>query len=234
MEAQKFGEAQISSFQVVSPYLNGIFNYFSSFIKVFMKAVFLDIETTGLDPLKHHAIEIAFKIIDLKQKKEVASYQSIINAGVEAWEMRDPVSTDINGFDKNKMLRGSLKERVAQEIVDLFSLHSIQRGKAVYICQNPAFDRTFFSQIVPITRQETLLFPYHWLDLASMYWGLTVRKYEELGQGFPETLQVSKNGIAASCHLPPETIPHSARNGVNHLIACYQAVIGCSFVLKAE
>lgn len=199
-----------------------------------MKAVFLDIETTGLDPLRHHAVEIAFKIIDLTKKQEVASYQSVINQGAKAWSERDPASTNINGFDENKMLGGKLKEVVAQEIITLFSLHAIKRGNAVYICQNPAFDRTFFSQIVPIVQQEALLFPYHWMDLASMYWGLTVKKYEDLGKGFPETIQVSKNAIAASYGLLPETLPHSAKNGVNHLVACYQAVVGCSFVLKEE
>ena len=115
---------------------------------------------------------------------------------------------------------------VQEEILKIFSDAKIERGKAVFICQNPSFDRSFFAQIIPVYTQEKLHWPYHWLDLASMFWTVQVQTTQKLQIPFPETLNLSKNSIAKAYNLPIESIPHSAMKGVNHLIQCYQAVLG--------
>ncbi len=45
-----------------------------------MQAIFLDIETTGLDPFFHRILEIAFKIVDVPSGYEKLTYQSIAQA----------------------------------------------------------------------------------------------------------------------------------------------------------
>lgn len=62
--------------------------------------------------------------------------------------------------------------------------------------------------------------PYHWLDLASMYWAKVIAKKKQI----PEELSISKDKIASVLGLPEESIPHRAVNGVNHLMLCYERI----------
>lgn len=191
-----------------------------------MIGIFLDIETTGLDSTRHVAIDLAFTMIDLANGKELAAYQSIISQSEEAWARKDPVSMEVNGYSWERVKTGKPLAIVRQEVLDAFQKVGIQRGSAVFICQNPAFDRGFFAQIVDVYTQETLNWPYHWLDFASMYWALLCRSVKEGKEPFPQTINLSKNAIGKLYSIPPEEIPHLARNGVNHLINCYRHVVG--------
>lgn len=195
-----------------------------------MLAVFLDIETTGLDPARHKAIDIAMQAVDLSTLQKKGQYRSVIRHPQEVWTLRDPSSTLINGFTWNDVLSGNEPLQVKEEIIAFFKDHEIVRGHAIFICQNPAFDRSFFSQIVDITTQESLQWPYHWLDLASMYFALKVQDSIEQGKSFPENITLSKNKIAEGFNLPPEGQPHKALGGVSHLIECYQALFGIRFI----
>jgi len=76
--------------------------------------------------------------------------------------------------------------------------------KAIFICQNPHLTGYFFSQLIDSDTQELLSWPYHWLDLASMYWALLMDKAKRtrgaiaLGNRFVQGL------IASHYKLPPE------------------------------
>jgi DNA polymerase-3 subunit epsilon/oligoribonuclease len=194
-----------------------------------MDAIFLDIETTGLDPFKHRAIDLACKIVNLNSGDIQGRYQSIIKHPPSVWDQRDPSSIEVNGYTWEQVETGKPVELVRQEILQFFSSLKIERGKAVFICQNPAFDRGFFTQIVDIYTQERLNWPYHWLDLASMYWAMHSLYLKEMSLPLPEKMNLSKNEIAKEYMIPPEPHPHRAMNGVDHLITCYQAVLGVHF-----
>lgn len=194
-----------------------------------MQAIYLDIESTGLDPIKHRTIDIAFKVIDVTSQEEIVTYSSIVKVTPEAWARRDPTSIEINGYTWDEVSLGKDVSIVSYEIIELFTQLKIERGKAVFICQNPAFDRGFFNQIVDVYTQERLMWPYHWLDLASMYWGLIVQKCVRDSIPFPAQISLSKNEIAKVYNLPPENSPHRAIKGVEHLIQCYEAVLGVKF-----
>ena len=190
-----------------------------------MHGIFLDTETTGLNPLKHCPIDIAFKVVDLSSGKIMGSYRSIIKPTREMWDKRDLMSIEINGFTWEEVCQGKEREVVGKEIVaTLCELH-IQRSEAVFICQNPSFDRGFFNQLVEVYVQELLNWPYHWLDLASMYWAMRVRQSQLENEPIPQKLSFSKNEIAKNYHLPVEISPHRSMAGVNHLILCYEAVM---------
>lgn len=191
-----------------------------------MRAIFLDVETSGLDAFRHRALEIAFKVIDLQTGEEQLTYHSIVRQPLEVWERRDPSSVKVNGFTWDKVLQGKEEHVVGQEIVSLFRQLGIERGKAVYICQNPSFDRGFFGQLVDVYTQEQHHWPYHWLDFASMYWALKMKKIGLEQQLVPSEMCLSKNAIAQQYQLPTESCPHCALNGVEHLILCYRTVIG--------
>lgn len=191
-----------------------------------MIGVFLDTETNGLNSQIHKILQIAFQILDLSTGELKEEYQAILAQPIEAWEKSDPESLRINGFTWEEVSQGKIPRHVSQEIIDIFTRWGIRRKKAVFICQNPSFDRTFFSQLIDPDTQELLNWPYHWLDLASMYWALAIDKAKQHKGPMPWETGFSKDLIASQYKLPEEVKPHRAMNGVAHLLLCYQAVVG--------
>lgn len=194
-----------------------------------MLGIFLDLETTGLDSTRHCVIDIAFEIVDINSNKVLASFNRIVKQPREIWDNHDPISLSINGFTWDLVSQGVERAEVGKEIIQLLQSYGVARGSAVFICQNPAFDRSFFSQLVEVYTQEKLNWPYHWLDMASMFWTISSLKCKENGTPFPEKLSLSKNDIAKVYDIPPEQEPHRAFNGVKHLMSCYQALFGLTF-----
>ncbi|MCH9632102.1 MAG: hypothetical protein S4CHLAM6_04260 [Chlamydiae bacterium] len=191
-----------------------------------MIGIFLDIESNGLNVMKHRVIEVALKFVCLESKKEYASYSTIVSQPLDVWDKSDPNSLKVNGFTFEMLSEGKSEEEVSNEIFNLFKKHNIDRKKAVYICQNPSFDRSFFAQLIDPNIQEENLWPYHWLDLASMYWALCYKDYKAGKCPPPWETGISKNKIAARLNLGEEATPHKAMQGVEHLIQCYFALNG--------
>lgn len=190
-----------------------------------MRGIFLDLETSGLDPWQHRTLEAAFRLIDLSSMEELASYHQVVSQPPDVWEKRDPESIQVNGFTWEEVATGKSEADVRQDILQIFKQHQIERGNAIFICQNPSFDRAFMAQLIDTYQQERLRWPYHWLDFASMYWSLTVERSLESGLGHPSQIPLSKDAIAEACGLPKEEKPHRAMNGVDHLILLYKAVV---------
>ena len=187
-----------------------------------MLGIFLDSETNGLNVRKHHICELAYKIVDVESGETLEAFESLIHIPFEEWKKSDPASLKVNGFTWDDLKDGMALQEVAEEVKISFKRWGIQRGQAVFICQNPSFDRAFFSQLIDADVQEKLNWPYHWLDLASMYWMNCLT-----GKGpNPWDTGISKNKIAEALDLPTEAEPHKAMNGVDHLMLCYEAVVG--------
>ena len=197
-----------------------------------MLGIFLDSETNGLDPNYHRIIEIAFKIIDLYTGDIKEIYQTIVKQSDEIFEKSDLESLKINQITLNEIKNGKEEKQVAEEIINCFEQNKINNSNSVFICQNPSFDRMFLSQIIPAQKQNYLNWPYHWLDLASMYWSISIKKGKEQHNFFPWETGFTKDLIASFYNIPSEKKPHRAMNGVNHLIACYTAVVGFPYSEK--
>ena len=191
-----------------------------------MLGIFLDTEANGLNPQIHKILEIAYKIVDLTTGKVLEEFQEVVAQPIEAFEKSDPNSLKVNGFSWIEVAKGVPSETIAGHIIDSFIKLDIRRKKAVFICQNPSFDRVFFSQLINPDTQELLNWPYHWLDLASMYWAITMQKAKSKQGPLPWDTGFSKDLIAKQYELPSETAPHRAMNGVAHLLLCYKAVVG--------
>ncbi len=199
-----------------------------------MLGIFLDTEANGLNPKNHKIIEIAYQIIDVYSGELTDSFHSVVATSLEEWQKSDPESLAVNGFKWEEIERGKKAHDVGSEIQSSFAKNRIKRGEAVFICQNPSFDRIFFSQLVDPDLQEKLLWPYHWLDLASMYWTEAMKK-GALGTGkYPWQTGFSKDKIASVYQLLPEEQPHRAMNGVKHLLLCYETLIGFPGVFNAN
>lgn len=186
-----------------------------------MKGVFVDIETTGLNFKTHVPLDIAVSIVDLSDITVLETYSSLITCSTRAWDYADDAALRCNGYDIDNHFPSKGAFDVGIEIENLFRKHEIDKGKAVFICQNPSFDKFFFGMIVDLHTYRNIHLPYHWLDLASMYW----IKFYGSCYPVPEALSLSKDSIAAAFGLPTETKPHKALGGVAHLILCYKAVV---------
>lgn len=188
--------------------------------------IFIDIETTGLDPTRHRSLEVACQLINLTNGEKLGAYNSVIRQPIEVWERSDRVSLAVNGFQWEDLATGLEESEVADQMIALFKQMEVARGKAFFIAQNPTFDRAYFSQLVPVYRQEQLNWPYHWLDFASMYWALRVQQLRASKPAACAEINLSKDTIAKQYGLPPEPQPHRAMNGVEHLVECYSRVVG--------
>lgn len=186
-----------------------------------MLVIFLDTETTGLNPNKHKPIEIAYKVMDLSTNKFLLSYESYIAISRESWAEADPASIQIHQLNYEQLLTGKSSKNICAEITSDFQHLSLKEKSGVFICQNPSFDRAFLNQIVSVELQKEYNWPYHWLDLASMFWSYLHLNNDPLLKNFSEKM-LKKDQIAEYFNLPKETTPHRAMNGVNHLIQCYQ------------
>ncbi|MBM3191081.1 MAG: 3'-5' exonuclease [Chlamydiae bacterium] len=187
-----------------------------------MLGIFLDTETSGLDPKKHKILELAFKIICLTTGQTLETFSQLIAIDSSDWQQSDKTSLQINGLSWDTLQQGKPLGEVQKLVHAIFKKWQLVRGKAVFICQNPSFDRSFFSQIMDIPMQESLLIPYHWLDLASMYWGYAMAQHLTP----PWETGFTKDKIAARFHIPSEALPHRALHGVDHLLKCYEAMLG--------
>ncbi len=185
-----------------------------------MLGIFLDTEANGLDWKIHCMIEISFILIDLKTNTKVDSYSSLIQIEPEEWKRSDPVSLAFTGITWEELQKGKKRSQVKKEILEIFKKAHISRNSAIFIGQNPSFDRVLLSSLISITEQEVLKWPYIWLDLASMFFA------KEATNKNIDSLELSKDKIAKFYNLPPEKRPHRALRGVEHLIACYTAVVG--------
>ncbi len=188
-----------------------------------MLGIFLDIETNGLNTQKHKIIEIAYKIVDVRTGEVLESFETILRHPFKEWKQSNPSSLQVNGLSWEDIKGGMKPEKVADIVKESFSRYNITRRNAVFICQNPSFDRAFFCQLIDADVQEELEWPYHWLDLASMHWMHCLVGGK--GGVLPWETGLSKNEIAAFYHLPIEKRPHKAMNGVNHLLLCYQTFV---------
>ena len=165
-----------------------------------MIGIFLDLETYGLDCFKNRVLEIAYKIVDLEKKKTISSYHSRVFQPKEVWDQSDPNSLKINGL-KDTEQAGLSEKAVKDAIIEQFVEKNIHRENAIFICQNPSFDRPFFAQLIAVHEvcPSRVLSPQPFLPL-------------------------SKNKIARSLGLAEEAFPHTAINGAEHLWQCYEAL----------
>lgn len=188
-----------------------------------MRGIFLDIETDGLDPDMHQALEVGVSIYDLHTMTCICEYSSFVRCSERHWTFgSDPRALEVNGITFDDVKDAKEASEICCDLAELFLSHEIDKTNSVFICQNPSFDRGFFPQIMPIETQHELELPYHWLDLASMFWSRIVDTNRD--HVMKSSIPFSKDAIAEYLGIPKEEKPHRAINGVHHLIACYRAL----------
>lgn len=185
-----------------------------------MKLVFVDIETTGLDFDRYVAIDVALVVVDYFESRSQGIlkdvYSCCITCDAKDWDLADKSALKVNGYTRENHVNSKQNYIVGKEIEEFLVKHNIVQGKAFFICQNPSFDRPFFLQLMCHDEMVSLNLPYHWLDLASMYF------FHHLSCTVPQMVDVSKNAIAKSLNTSIERNPHKALNGALHLMICFE------------
>lgn len=193
--------------------------------------IFLDTETTGLDPTKTHVVEIALRVADAVTGEILGSFESVVLLSEEQWSHATAGALRCNGFTYDEVLkRGVPLQNVAKKIEELFTNLKINGRNASFYCQNPTFDRPFFHHIFPSEYMNQKKWPYHWLDLASASHFLNMQQYRKNlseGENSLPKIPFSKDRIAAQHDLPKEKSPHRAMNGVDHLMLIHKHLETC-------
>lgn len=192
-----------------------------------MKIIFVDIETTGTDFDIHVPIEICLTIIDPEGGGgAIDSYTSLIRCRDKDLKFSDEEALCVNGLMNESAFFHKTIDDISEEVQDFLIDNKISEKNAVFLCQNPSFDRPFFHKILSQRSMTELNMPYRWLDLASMYMAYHHKEFKKLP--FPEIL--SKDKIARNLGLPPESKPHRAENGVIHLMLCFNEILRKSYL----
>lgn len=157
--------------------------------------IYLDTETTGLDPHRYEMWEIAWAVND-EPVHVLQLPHSILNA--------DPTALELNGYWDRAHPRNELNELVDME------LRQLLRGNTL-VCANPTFDRMFMYE-------RWGLEPYHYrsIDIESM--ALLCFEWER-----PRGLKDIRNELVSRLYDIPEP-DHSAVRDVEVTRACYHAI----------
>lgn len=174
-------------------------------------------ETTGLDPAKDVPLEMAIVILNADDLSQIYSVEYLIKQNDAVLDKLGDIGTKVHGIDRRDLSDAYNPYQVFLAVHDAFTFMKISKENAVFVCQNPSFDRQFFNQIFPEEYRIAEGWPYHWLDLASMFW---------IKEQLPEYMLLSKDNIAWRLGIEAEAKPHKAMQGVKHLIKCYMELAG--------
>jgi DNA polymerase-3 subunit epsilon len=83
--------------------------------------IYVDLETTGVDPEKHHIIEIGAVVFS--DGKEIASFGELVNPGEEALLSADPRALDVNKIDLNEVRAARSTTAVADAFRTFLAIH---------------------------------------------------------------------------------------------------------------
>ena len=122
----------------------------------------VDVETTGIDPLLHQVIDIAYVVLAVDARGE---FVDIVRKGQSLCDPGMPIPPRIT------MLTGLTDEHVRGTAIDLDALQQIFATVDVFVAQNCAFDAGFLRQLLPSTKDAAWacsLRDFDWLKDAGL------------------------------------------------------------------
>ena len=170
--------------------------------------MFIDVETTGLNPNRHSLIEIGAKF------RGEFFYQKCPHD--DALEI-DPKAIKINGYDPDATDRKGWKLGQNELLEDFLNWYYEMGGHDnVKLCGcNVGFDSRFLN--INLTRYDFGID--HWsfrlLDLHQFAYFFSLRWKEKISAG----------KVYQRLGIPKEGIPHTAINGVKQAIKIYEKII---------
>lgn len=168
------------------------------------KIAFVDLETTGLNPLKAEILEIGAIVYDINEGT-IQEY----NAKIKPLriESADPKALEVNGYTEKEWKKaGTLEEA-------LRGLGEICEG-ATFLAYNVSFDWSFL-EVAYETTGLPVPFHYHRLCVMSM---ATIKIPKSKVQSY------SLKTVCAFLGIEPEPKVHRALNGAQKAMEVYMAL----------
>lgn len=129
-----------------------------------MNLLFMDVETTGLDPLYHDIIDICLVETD-REGKEIKRFSSKIVPSVNGIRRANPKALEVNGYSYEGWKNAKEVPDALNKINELWK----EREKLIPVGWNTPFDISFIGEAF---KHLSRRFYHHSLDLMSMYWGM--------------------------------------------------------------
>jgi DNA polymerase III alpha subunit (gram-positive type) len=170
--------------------------------------LFLDLETTGLDPLEHEILEIAAVLLD-RDGAEVASFEQKVTPACLDKASLEAIQK--NGYTREKWADASSLGKALDLLTMTFCALPPALGRPLVVGQNVSFDRAFLTEAYRQERRRMFEARY-WLDTASMAWAAYVA-------GEIETISLVP--LAQSMSLDTGQA-HTAMGDVRMMIPVYQ------------
>lgn len=127
--------------------------------------VFIDIETTGLDPTVHEMVEFAAKRISCRG---VELDETEFRVKPLHPETAQPEALKLNGYDPEKWQNALDPESALRRIVDFCC-----GDQAIIVGQNPGFDLGFINAMIKQYGAKDKI-PYHKVDTVSLAYTILV------------------------------------------------------------
>lgn len=136
--------------------------------------VFVDVETTGLDPSVHEIIELGAVVAKMKDGVLTVTDQLDVKIIPEHIEQADPQALRVNGYNEADWL-------FAVELSEAMKSFVQKTQGAVFIAHNATFDWAFIDTALKKTRIEHSLH-YHRLDTISIAFGLLSQSESDINR----------------------------------------------------
>lgn len=178
---------------------------------------FLDIETTGLIPGHHEAIDAGIIVTDLEGKEVARWFERIMPAHPGRLA---PEAAAINGFSVERWERlGAISIDEAVEGMTHFLEAAAGDRQILMVAYNASFDAAFLDHLYRAAgRSWRDLYDYvlyYFLDLPSMAWSLGLR-------------QVFHDALPGALGVEPETddpLEHTGISGAEYNLRIYRALL---------
>lgn len=172
-----------------------------------MKIALTDIETTGLDPLKHEIIEIGLIVFDNKTLEIHGRFNFKIKP--ENIAGADPKALEVNGYNKEEW------EEDGMTIFQALNFYAEATKGCTFMAHNASFDWSFLS--VAFTRDNIKPeMNYHRIDTLSIAWGMLPHN---------KVFSWSLKTLCSYLGVPTEAKVHRALNGAEAAYGIYKKLM---------
>jgi DNA polymerase III epsilon subunit-like protein len=166
--------------------------------------IWIDVETTGLDPELHEIIEIGWVVTtadgtDRERGGYAVPFSGYVTSGAAA----------VNGFDPTQERRVT---RLDWALNDLGGAMKARR----FAGQNPRFDEAFLRRAFRRCEIRWPMMDHHLLDLAALAWPIVLAG---------KTASVSLDALCDAVGVEREARPHSALAGALKAVEVYRALL---------
>ena len=138
-----------------------------------MKIAFVDLETTGLDFIKHETIQISGVLVDNATRKTVEE----LNVYIESLNENSPGAQKVNGYYKGKWKDLGYKDLDSKKNAETVFRFISQAD--TLISHNSAFDRPFLTKFMVDQGYDAYRLPKYFMDDCTLAW---ILKYKTEGK----------------------------------------------------